>query len=168
MLSGCHCRRAGPLPLAVPSSAFGGRRRLVLADRCAKKSSLHPPLAAVGFFAHELRSPVSHPKAVAQTLPSGNKKQLFEVDGCFLLAWCSKKDIYFFSGFFRLFGKLLLLRSRRHIVYSVLHVRMVHLDQVILPLTKRAIFKMLNLCPSVYQPKIHLGLYYFLHIWHLF
>ena len=42
-------------PLAVPGAAIGGRSRLGLADRCAKKSSLHPPQAAVGFFARAFR-----------------------------------------------------------------------------------------------------------------
>jgi len=41
----------GAAPLAVPGAAIGGRCRLGLADRCAKKSSLYPPQAAVGFFA---------------------------------------------------------------------------------------------------------------------
>ena len=42
-------------PLAVPGTAVGGRSRLGLADRYAKKSSLHPPQAAVGFFARAFR-----------------------------------------------------------------------------------------------------------------
>ena len=46
---------ASQAPLAVLGAAIGGRSRLGLADRCAKKSSLHPPQAAVGFFARAFR-----------------------------------------------------------------------------------------------------------------
>ena len=48
-------------PLAVPGAAIGGRSRLGLADRCAKKSSLHPPQAAVGFFARAFRRSSPNP-----------------------------------------------------------------------------------------------------------
>lgn len=61
-LLGCHCRRTGPLSLSVPGSAFGGRRRLALADRCVKTPPCIRRWQRSDFLPHELRSPVSHPK----------------------------------------------------------------------------------------------------------
>ena len=54
-------------PLAVPGAAVGGRSRLGLADRCAKKSSLHSPQAAVGFFAHAFRRSGPNPGEQSET-----------------------------------------------------------------------------------------------------
>ena len=53
-LQGSAAGTENAAPLAVPGAAVGGRSRLGLADRCAKKSSL-PPQAAVGFFARAFR-----------------------------------------------------------------------------------------------------------------
>lgn len=46
-LQGSAAGTENAAPLAVPGAVVGGRSRLGLADRCAKKSSLHPPQAAV-------------------------------------------------------------------------------------------------------------------------
>ena len=49
--------------LAVPGAAIGGRCRLGLADRCAKKSSLYPPQAARGFKSRQTKRKAPHFRA---------------------------------------------------------------------------------------------------------
>ena len=88
-LQGSAAGTESAAPLAVPGAAVGGRSRLGLADRCAKKSSLHPPQAAVGFFARAFRS--SGPNPGEQ-----NEKPRTKVRGFF---WRRRRDLNPRAGF---------------------------------------------------------------------
>ena len=88
-LQGSAAGMESAAPLAVPGAAAGGRSRLGLADRCAKKFSLYPPQAALELFARASRR--SGPNPGEQ-----NEKPRTKVRGFF---WRRRRDLNPRAGF---------------------------------------------------------------------